>query len=117
MIRTLFLLTFWGLSILIVGPFLLLYTLLTGNADVMYRIANKLAITGVRLAGVKIEVRGMENLQPGRSYIFMSNHVSNLDPPVLVPSHSRPLFGAGKERGLSRSDSRHGDEDGGPGPG
>jgi 1-acyl-sn-glycerol-3-phosphate acyltransferase len=85
-IRTLFLVTFWGLSILIVGPFLLLYTILSGSADFMYRIATKLGITGVRLAGVKIEIQGMENLQSGRSYIYMSNHVSNLDPPILVPS-------------------------------
>jgi len=85
-IRTLFMLTWWGLSILLVGPFLLLYTLLSGSAGMMYRIATRLGITGVRLAGIKIEVRGLENLQPGRSYIYMSNHVSNLDPPILVAS-------------------------------
>ena len=86
MIRTLFMLTFWGLSLLITGPFLLLYTFLSGNIMPLYRIANFLAITGVRMAGVKIEVRGLENLQSGCSYIFMSNHVSNLDPPILLPS-------------------------------
>lgn len=86
MIRTIFLLTFWGLSILIIGPFLLLYTLVSGSANFMYRVATRLGISGVRLAGVKIEVRGLEPLQPGRSYIFMANHVSNLDPPVLIPS-------------------------------
>jgi 1-acyl-sn-glycerol-3-phosphate acyltransferase len=86
MIRTIFLLAFWGISILIVGPFLLLYSLLRGNVELMYRVATKLGITGVRLAGVRIEVRGLEQLQPDRSYIFMSNHVSNLDPPVLIPS-------------------------------
>jgi 1-acyl-sn-glycerol-3-phosphate acyltransferase len=37
------------------------------------------------MAGIKIEIRGAENLSPGRSYIFMSNHVSNLDPPILIP--------------------------------
>lgn len=86
MIRTLLLVTYWGLSILIVGPFLLLNTILSGSADFMYRIATKLAITGVRLAGVKIEIQGREHLQTGRNYIYMSNHVSNLDPPILVPS-------------------------------
>src|SRR6516162_2772185 len=86
MIRTIFLLAFWGISILIVGPFLLLYSLLRGNVELMYRVATKLGITGVRLAGVRIEVRGLEQLQPDRSYIFLSNHVSNLDPPVLIPS-------------------------------
>jgi 1-acyl-sn-glycerol-3-phosphate acyltransferase len=85
-IRTLFLLTFWGLSILIVGPVMLLHALLTGNIMPLYRTGMKLAITGVRLAGIKIEARGLENLQPSRNYIFMSNHVSNLDPPVFVPS-------------------------------
>jgi 1-acyl-sn-glycerol-3-phosphate acyltransferase len=85
-IRTLFMLTWWGLSILLIGPFLLLCTLVSGSAEVMYRVATKLGITGVRLAGIEIEVQGLENLEPNRSYIFMSNHVSNLDPPILVPS-------------------------------
>jgi 1-acyl-sn-glycerol-3-phosphate acyltransferase len=40
---------------------------------------------GVRAAGIKIEIRGLENIPAGRSCIFMSNHVSNLDPPVLIP--------------------------------
>jgi 1-acyl-sn-glycerol-3-phosphate acyltransferase len=78
-------LTFWGLSILVAGPVMLLHVFLTGNILPFYRIGMKLAITGVRLAGVKIEARGLENLQPSRNYIFMSNHVSNLDPPVFVP--------------------------------
>jgi len=41
--------------------------------------------TGVRAAGIKIEVSGLENIPAGRSCIFMSNHVSNLDPPVELP--------------------------------
>jgi 1-acyl-sn-glycerol-3-phosphate acyltransferase len=52
----------------------------------MYDISTWLGITGVRLVGVKIVLRGLENLRPGQNYIFMSNHVSNLDPPVLIPS-------------------------------
>ena len=86
MIRTTWMLLFWAASILIVGPFLLIHAFVTRSVDVMYRIATWLGITGVRLAGIKIEVRGLEHLDPSRSYIFLSNHVSNLDPPVLVPS-------------------------------
>ena len=86
MIRAVALLTFWGISILIVGPPLVVYAALTGNINPMYKVATHLGIFGVRLAGVKILLRGMENLCPGRNYIFMSNHVSNLDPPVLIPS-------------------------------
>lgn len=85
MIRAIVMLAWWGLSTLIVGPPGLLYAVLTGNVMPLYWIANRLAHLGVRLAGVRIEVRGREHLQPGRNYIFMSNHTSNLDPPVLIP--------------------------------
>jgi 1-acyl-sn-glycerol-3-phosphate acyltransferase len=40
---------------------------------------------GVRAAGIKIEIDGYENIPTGRSCIFMCNHVSNLDPPVVLP--------------------------------
>jgi 1-acyl-sn-glycerol-3-phosphate acyltransferase len=40
---------------------------------------------GIRLAGVRTKMVGYETLDLSRNYIFMSNHVSNLDPPVLIP--------------------------------
>ena len=84
MIRTVFMLTFWGLSLLILGPPLLIYTFLTRDIQPIYRVGTSLAYLGVRLAGVKVEVQGLDAL-PRRNYIFMSNHVSNLDPPVYIP--------------------------------
>jgi 1-acyl-sn-glycerol-3-phosphate acyltransferase len=86
LIRAVAMLCFWGLFILIVGPPLVLWASLTGDINPLYRVSTKLAILGVRLTGVKIELRGLENLLPGQNYIFMSNHVSNLDPPILIPS-------------------------------
>lgn len=86
MIRAFVLLAFWSVSILIVGPALLLYALISGDINPLYNISNRLAIFGVRLVGVKVEVRGMENLEAGHNYIFMANHSSNLDPPVLLPT-------------------------------
>jgi 1-acyl-sn-glycerol-3-phosphate acyltransferase len=84
-IRAIVLLCFWGLSILIAGPFLVVYAFLTRDVWPLYRVATRLGITGVRLVGVKIEEVGKQNIQPGQNYIFMSNHVSNLDPPIEVP--------------------------------
>jgi 1-acyl-sn-glycerol-3-phosphate acyltransferase len=84
-IRAIAMLAFWALSTLVVGPPGLLYTVLTVNVMPLYWVACRLAAFGVRLAGVQIEVRGSEHLQPGRNCIFMSNHTSNLDPPVLIP--------------------------------
>jgi 1-acyl-sn-glycerol-3-phosphate acyltransferase len=78
--------SFWGLSILLVGPFLLIHAFVSRNVEFMYRIATRLGITGVKLAGIRVETYGLERLEPDRNYIFLSNHVSNLDPPVLVPS-------------------------------
>jgi 1-acyl-sn-glycerol-3-phosphate acyltransferase len=39
----------------------------------------------VRIAGTRIELVGLDKLDSSGTYIFMSNHVSNLDPPALVP--------------------------------
>jgi 1-acyl-sn-glycerol-3-phosphate acyltransferase len=78
-------LLFWGLATLMIGPFLLLWTLITRDINPLYNVATRLAITGVRLAGVKINIEGSDNLVRGQNYIFMSNHVSNLDPPILIP--------------------------------
>ncbi len=32
-----------------------------------------------------METVGLEKINPARTYIFMSNHVSNIDPPLLLP--------------------------------
>lgn len=37
----------------------------------------------LKIAGVKVEVNGLEKLTPGESYIFISNHASLLDIPAV----------------------------------
>jgi 1-acyl-sn-glycerol-3-phosphate acyltransferase len=32
-----------------------------------------------------VETKGLDKIDPARTYIFMSNHVSNVDPPILMP--------------------------------
>jgi 1-acyl-sn-glycerol-3-phosphate acyltransferase len=61
------------------------YTLMVGDISLLYRVAMWITNAGVRAAGIKIEMTGLENIPPGRSCIFMCNHVSNLDPPVVLP--------------------------------
>jgi 1-acyl-sn-glycerol-3-phosphate acyltransferase len=61
------------------------YTLLVGDISLLYRVAMWVTNAGVRAAGIKIDIHGFENIPAGRSCIFMSNHVSNLDPPVMIP--------------------------------
>jgi 1-acyl-sn-glycerol-3-phosphate acyltransferase len=76
---------FWMLMMVPVALFLFPWTLLVGNVDLLYRVGMWAAITGVRLAGVRIHTVGLEKLDASRTYIFMSNHVSNLDPPLMLP--------------------------------
>lgn len=85
MIRTLIMLTFWTVA----GPVAALvgfpWTFLTGDVRLLYRLFTWGAKTGVRLAGVRVETVGLEQLDPSRSYVFMTNHASNLDPPIQIP--------------------------------
>jgi len=62
------------------------YSFVVGNVRVLYRVVVKgIVRIGVRAAGIKVEVTGLENVPAGVSCIFLSNHVSNLDPPVILP--------------------------------
>lgn len=85
MIHTLVMLTFWALLLPVAALLGFPWTFLTGNVIFLYRMSMWAAWTGVRLAGVRVEVVGLEKLDPNRTYIFMSNHTSNLDPPILMP--------------------------------
>jgi 1-acyl-sn-glycerol-3-phosphate acyltransferase len=62
------------------------WTLITGNSELLYNLGMVGARTAVRLAGINIETEGRESLDPAKTYVFMANHVSNVDPPVLIPS-------------------------------
>jgi 1-acyl-sn-glycerol-3-phosphate acyltransferase len=85
MIRTVIMLGFWAIVLPIAAAITIPWALITGNVNPLYRIGMWGAWTGVRLAGVHVETIGLENLDPGTTYIFMSNHVSNIDPPSLLP--------------------------------
>lgn len=61
------------------------YTLLVGDISLLYRVGIWIAHAGVRAAGIRTEIVGLEHVPVGRNCIFMCNHVSNLDPPVVLP--------------------------------
>src|SRR5580692_8770998 len=61
------------------------WTLLTGNGDAMYSAAQKIIRVAFFLAGIRVEIAGRELIPAHTACIFMSNHVSNLDPPALLP--------------------------------
>ncbi|MFI5072878.1 MAG: lysophospholipid acyltransferase family protein [Terriglobales bacterium] len=85
MIRTLLMLGFWAALLPVAALIGFPWTLITGNVNFLYRMGMWGAGTGVRIAGIRTRTVGLDKLDPQQTYIFMSNHVSNIDPPLLLP--------------------------------
>jgi 1-acyl-sn-glycerol-3-phosphate acyltransferase len=85
MIASLLLLATYIVLGLPVSLILVPWAMITGNLMPMYRASMAVVRVGVRLAGIRVEVEGLERVPKGVACIFMSNHVSNLDPPALLP--------------------------------
>jgi 1-acyl-sn-glycerol-3-phosphate acyltransferase len=86
MIRALVLLA----TIIVLGaPSALLFipwAIITGNVLPLYHASMVIVRTGYRLIGIRVAATGRENVPANTACIFMANHISNLDPPALLPS-------------------------------
>jgi len=78
-------LLFWAISLPVAALLGFPWTYLTKDISFLYRICMRALWTGARIAGVKVRTIGLEKIDPARTYIFMSNHISNLDPPITLP--------------------------------
>ena len=85
MIRTILMLGFWTLLMPVAALVGLPWTYLTRDIRLLYWLGMKGAWTGIRIAGVRVETEGLKRLDASQTYLFMSNHTSNLDPPLLLP--------------------------------
>jgi 1-acyl-sn-glycerol-3-phosphate acyltransferase len=83
--RTILMLAFWAVALPIAALLGFPWTYLTKDVSFLYRTCMLGAWTGVRIAGVRVQTLGLDKIDPARSYIFMSNHISNLDPPITLP--------------------------------
>ncbi len=84
-IRAIIAVIFWACYVVFAGVVGIPVTLITSDITLLWNLAMWGARTGVRISGVKMQAVGREQLDARKAYIYMSNHVSNLDPPVLVP--------------------------------
>jgi 1-acyl-sn-glycerol-3-phosphate acyltransferase len=82
-LRMLFVFILFGLPAALIG---IPYSLLRGNIRTMYGWAMFAMRAGIRAGGIHVNIQGAENIPTGESCIFLSNHVSNLDPPILLPA-------------------------------
>ncbi len=61
------------------------WAIITGDATPLYNAAQMVVRTALRFARIQVEINGIEAVPAHTACIFMSNHVSNLDPPALIP--------------------------------
>jgi 1-acyl-sn-glycerol-3-phosphate acyltransferase len=61
-------------------------TVITGNVFPLYRVSQLIVRVGYFLARIRVEVVGRDLIPTNTACIFMANHVSNLDPPALLPN-------------------------------
>jgi 1-acyl-sn-glycerol-3-phosphate acyltransferase len=69
--------------LLVIGPPAITAVLIARRRHWLYPFALFGARNWLRLSGVRVRVRGLENLDPRQSYVFIANHRSFLDTAAL----------------------------------
>jgi 1-acyl-sn-glycerol-3-phosphate acyltransferase len=82
-LKMLFVFLVFGVPAALIG---IPWSALRGNFRTMYGFGMGTLRLGVQAAGIAVRVEGIENVPAGESCIFLTNHVSNLDAPVLMPA-------------------------------
>lgn len=84
-VRSILALLFWVVTVPVAALIAFPWTFITGKIDFLYWLGMRLAYLGPRIAGARVKIVGLDKIDPSGTYIFMSNHVSNLDPILLCP--------------------------------
>ncbi len=71
-----------ALYVLLAGPPILLWTLISRRPGLLYAAGAGGVRLGFFLAGIRLLVRGTEHLQPGGA-VYACNHSSNIEPPAV----------------------------------
>jgi 1-acyl-sn-glycerol-3-phosphate acyltransferase len=101
MLRTILTYIFIGAYIAIAGPIALLWTLFSGNGEILFSLAHFCMRVAGWMCGVRVEALGKEHVIPGQAYLFLSNHQGNFDGPVLFYATKRNLRAVIKKEMMS----------------
>ncbi len=92
--RTIILLIFYLVGLILLTPVLLVFWAL-GKKEPVLDIGKWAMGVSRWILGLKVEVEGLENVDPHQNYVFMANHVSFLDGPLLfyiIPQRVRVIL-------------------------
>ncbi|MBP7571338.1 MAG: 1-acyl-sn-glycerol-3-phosphate acyltransferase [Acidobacteria bacterium] len=87
----------WWRTVFFLIPAIAVYTIVLGTASIAsslvdrrghfaHRCARAWSWLILKTTGVSVDVRGLERLTPGKTYIFVSNHQSIYDIPIVFAS-------------------------------
>ena len=97
-LRGLFLVSFWFAAIALIAPIVILLFLIIKNEGVIFKPVRFFVRAGLALVGVRVEVEGLERLDPNQPYILTPNHQSFIEVPLFVTYLDRyPAYLAKKE--------------------
>jgi 1-acyl-sn-glycerol-3-phosphate acyltransferase len=87
----------WWRTVFFLIPAITVYTIALGAASILSSLFDRRGYFAhgcarawswliLRTTGVRVTIAGLERLTPGRTYVFVSNHQSHYDTPVLFAS-------------------------------
>tara|TARA_R110001599_G_scaffold3530_9_gene19439 strand:- start:1487 stop:2257 length:771 start_codon:yes stop_codon:yes gene_type:complete len=87
---------FFGLSLVIMMPFLFVLTFNENQYPFLYKIIRAFSKTLIFVMGFRLKKQIEEPLDATQSYMFCPNHTSMLDPFILVSMVKKPIVFVGK---------------------
>jgi 1-acyl-sn-glycerol-3-phosphate acyltransferase len=86
MVRTIFVAFVVFGYIFLAGPYCVLHAVLRRSPNILYSAGRVGCRLGLKLAGIRVVVRGLCHVEARKTYLFLANHQSYCDPPALVAS-------------------------------
>src|SRR5579859_472777 len=87
------------LATIVMGSISLLSSLFDSAGHIQHQISRIWSRMLLAVSGVKMRVEGLEKIDPGPTYVFVANHRSFMDIPVLL-AHLPPQFRFLAKKGL-----------------
>jgi len=84
MVRTLFIIIWIIFSTIVLGMIVIISSFFSKQGNFPHIIGRFWGKSILFVSRIKVTVKGISNIDPSKSYIFMPNHQSNFDIPVLL---------------------------------